>query len=120
MSDKDFICPHLESCPNVLAACERYVRAEAEASLRSAKVAELEGRIEAYESDIRAFADRREAMNQLYVAAVRFQQARRKYFCGRTPERVEDLNTAQACLDEAIKTCKNLGKPVNLKEYLTP
>lgn len=115
--EKDFICPHLESCPNVLAATERYVRAEAETRLRSAKVAELEGRIEAYESDIRAFADRREAMNKLYVASVRFQEARRKYFCGRTPERLNALFVAQTCLDEAIKVCRNLGKPLNLKEY---
>ena len=65
----EFRCPHIETCPNVLQACERKVKAETQVSV-------LQGRIAAYEYDMAAYATKRDLMNRLYKTGVRLRNAR--------------------------------------------
>ena len=93
-----FRCPHIETCPNVLQACERKVAAET--ALEVAK-AEYDGK--------------RKAMNDLFAAGVAMRKSQRKYFADRTHENLVASKAAEKRFDEALEACRNAGKPTQPK-----
>ena len=91
----EFRCPHIETCPNVLQACERKVRAETQAAV-------LQGRIAAYEQDMAAYAVKRDLMNRLYKTGVRLRKCQNAYFRLRTKEALVSSKNAEKAFDDVL------------------
>ena len=97
MSEQNvFRCPHIETCPNVLQACERKVRAETQAAV-------LQGRIAAYEQDMAAYAAKRDLMNRLYKTGVRLRKCQNAYFKLRTKEALVSSKNAEKAFDDVLR-----------------
>ena len=101
IEQNEFRCPHIETCPNVLQACERKVKAEA-------KIAFLEDRVKALEEDISAFASKRYLMNRLYKTGVRIRKCQRNYFKERTKEALVSSKNAEKAFDDVLKEIEQL------------
>ena len=97
----EFRCPHIETCPNVLQACERKVKAETQVSV-------LQGRIAAYEQDLAAYSDKRDLMNRLYKACVRLRKCQSAYFKARTKETLVSAKNAEIALDNVLREIEQL------------
>ena len=91
----EFRCPHIETCPNVLQACERKVKAETQAAV-------LQGRIAAYEQDMDAYAVKRDLMNRLYKTGVRLRKCQNAYFKLRTKEALVSSKNAEKAFDDVL------------------
>lgn len=92
----EFRCPHMETCPNVLQACERKIKAETQ-------VAVLQGRIAAYEQDMTAYAAKRDLMNRLYKTGVRLRKCQNAYFKARTKEALVSSKNAEKAFDDVLR-----------------
>lgn len=101
MSEK-FLCQRQEECPVVLAACERKVKAESEARLAAAQLADARAEYEA----------KKPLMNELYAAGVAMRKAQREYFKYRTHERLVKSKVAEERFDRALERCRTAGKTV--------
>ena len=102
MSDmSEFKCIHIETCPNVLQACERKVKAETQVSV-------LQVRIAAYEEDIAAYAAKRDLMNRLYKNGVRLRKCQNAYFKARTKEALVSSKNAEKAFDDVLKEISQL------------
>lgn len=99
MEETEFRCPHIETCPNVLQACERKVKAES-------RIAVLEGKIAAYEEDIASYSEKRPLMNELYSAGLAMRKAQKKYFSERSKEALIASRVAEKRFDEALAACQ--------------
>ena len=97
----EFRCPHIETCPNVLQACERKVKAETQVSV-------LQGRIAAYEEDMAAYATKRDMMNRLYKTGVRLRKCQNAYFKARTKEALVSSKNAEKDFDDVLKEIEQL------------
>ena len=96
MSEQNvFRCPHIETRPNVLQACERKVKAETQATV-------LQGRIAAYEQDMDAYAVKRDLMNRLYKTGVRLRKCQNAYFKLRTKEALVSSKNAEKAFDDVL------------------
>ena len=98
MADNEFHCPHMETCPNVLQACERKVAAET--ALNVAK-AEYDGK--------------RKLMNELYAAGVAMRKAQKAYFKDKTQQHLYAAKDAEDRFDRALRACAASGKPTQPK-----
>ena len=105
---EEFRCPHIETCPNVLQACERKVKAEMQVSV-------LQGRIDAYEQDMADYAAKRDLMNALYAAGVAMRKAQKAYFKERTNPNLYAAKDAEDRFDRALRACAASGKPTQPK-----
>ena len=97
----EFRCPHLETCPNVLQACERKVKAETQ-------IAVLQGRIDAYEHDMASYASKRDLMNRLYKTGVRLRKCQNAYFKARTKEALVSSKNAEKAFDDVLREIEQL------------
>ena len=96
-----FRCPHIETCPNVLQACERKVKAETQVSV-------LHGRIAAYEEDMASYAAKRDLMNRLYKTGVRLRMCQNAYFKARTKETLVSSKNAEKAFDDVLREIERL------------
>ena len=71
-AENEFRCPHIETCPNVLQACERKVKAE--------------GAMEVFKAKAKEYEEKRPLMNALYSAGLAMRKAQKKYFSERSKE----------------------------------
>ena len=97
----EFRCPHMETCPNVLQACERKVKAETQ-------IAVLQGRIAAYEQDMSVYAAKRDLMNRLYKTGVRLRKCQNAYFKVRTKEALVSSKNAEKDFDDVLREIEQL------------
>ena len=97
----EFRCPHIETCPNVLQACERKVKAETQ-------IAVLQGRIDAYEQDKASYASKRDLMNRLYKTGVRLRKCQNAYFKVRTKEALVSSKNAEKDFDDVLREIEQL------------
>ena len=97
----EFRCPNIETCPNVLQACERKVKAETQVSV-------LQGRIDAYEQDLASYASRRDLMNRLYKTGVRLRKCQKAYFTSRTKEALVSSKNAEKAFDDVLQEISQL------------
>lgn len=91
MSD-EFRCPHIETCPNVLQACERKVKAE--------------GAMEVFKAKAEEYEEKRHLMNALYSAGLAMRMAQKKYFSERSKEALIASRVAEKRFDEALAACQ--------------
>ena len=88
----EFRCPHLETCPNVLQACERKVKAE--------------GAMEVFKAKCKEYEEKRPLMNALYSAGLAMRKAQKKYFSERSKEALIASRVAEKRFDEALAACQ--------------
>lgn len=101
MSDK-FLCQRQEECPVVLAACERKVKAESQARLLAAQLAEAQAE----------YAAKKTVMNELYAASVALRKAQCEYFKFRTHGNLVKARVAEERFDRALEHCRAAGKAI--------
>ena len=92
-----FVCQRQEQCELVLAACERYVKAESKLNVLQEKYNSMSGHA-----------------NKMYSLGKRLIIAQETYFKNRTQENLIKSKQAEKAFKDEIQSVSNLHKPQQL------